>query len=70
MVGIEQVDPAVHEAEAVRRADDRVARDVQDRPAMDRHAGQVAAMGLPGISQIGLDGGEDDLHNSTSMTWT
>lgn len=60
VVAVEPVDPAVHEAEAVGRADHGVEPQVEDRPPVDLHTRQVAAVAVPGIGQGGVHGGQDD----------
>ena len=54
---VQQVDAAIHKAEAVGGADDGVARDVEDRAPMYAHAFEVTAIAVPRIGKRRLDGG-------------
>ena len=54
---VDGVDAAVHETEAVGRADDRFTINVEDRAAMDGDAFQVAAEALPRVSEFRFNGG-------------
>ncbi len=51
VVEIERIDPPIHEAEAVRGADDGIAVDIQDRAAVDADAVDIAAEPLPCVRQ-------------------
>jgi hypothetical protein len=48
-VGIKRVDPPVHEAKAIRRADDGIAADLENRTTMDLDAWDIAAELFPSL---------------------
>ena len=60
------IDAAVHEPETVGRANDGVNGQVEDRPAVDGHVGQIAAMPLPGVGEIVFNGSQHDLQDAAS----
>ncbi len=59
---VESVDSAVHEAEAIRWADDGIACYFEDGAEVNLYEVQVAAEVLPGCGERFIDGCEDELH--------
>jgi len=61
VVHMQSVNAAVHKAEAVGRADDRIATGVQYRTAVDRDAREVATKALPRVCERWLNRAENKL---------
>ena len=61
------IDSTIHETVAVGRADNRIDDQVDDRAAMNRYIGQVAAMSFPRIREFFFDSRKNDLQGSSSL---
>src|SRR4051812_26249673 len=65
MIAIESVNATIHESEAIGRADDSIDGQVEDRPAVYRHVGQIATVEFPSIGKLVLYSGEYNPHDAT-----
>jgi len=61
---IDRIDTAIHEAKAVRRADDDVARHFEDRTLIDFNEIKIAAKMAPRIGQQLVDCRQNDFRGS------
>jgi hypothetical protein len=68
VTAIQQVDAAIHKPEAVGRADDGVARDVEDRATMYGYALEIATVTVPRIGERRLYGGQNNVRDKPPGT--
>jgi hypothetical protein len=66
---VQRIDPPVHKAEAVGRADESIAVHIKDRSLMDRDEIEAVGESLPGVGKLLINRGQYDFHNVSVAGW-